>query len=51
MQQEASFLFPDEYERSFATRIRNIMDDPILGNDGYETVSGDSQLRPRTLYP
>jgi hypothetical protein len=51
IQQDASYMFPEEYERVYAQRIQSIMNDPILSSDGYERINGDSQLRPRTLYP
>jgi hypothetical protein len=49
---EAAYLLPEQYEAEVARRIRLIMDDPILYHRGASgALTGDSELRPRGLYP
>jgi hypothetical protein len=51
IQSEASYLLPDEYEQTVAARLQTVLDDPIMHHYGGENVCGDSQLRPRNVYP
>ena len=51
VRQETEFLTPAEHETALAERLRSVMDDPVAKDLGLESVTGDSQLRPQTLYP
>ena len=51
IRQEVELLTPQDYEAATAQRLRVVLDDPVGADLGGESMTGDSQLRPRTLYP
>ena len=42
---------PEEFRRECNLRLHRMVDDPLLSSQSPEVVSGESQLRPRTVYP
>jgi hypothetical protein len=52
MRQEAEhFLTPAEQQRILADRLRVVVSDPVGADLGHASVTGDSDLRPESLYP
>ena len=67
IQQEAEVFSPTEHESIVAQRLgqavcfqtgctqqpgfKQVIDDPIVGDLGHESAIGESQLRPRAVYP
>ena len=51
IKQEVEAFCPTEHEALVAERLKQVLDDPLCKDLGGESVTGDSQLRPRSVYP
>ena len=53
VQEDAACMCPEEYEAATMRRLHAVMTDPLLGTPDRNVglTTGDSQLRPHTLYP
>ena len=50
-QERCLFLTEDDYRADCMRRMQAVIQDPLLDHQATETLTGESQLRPRTLYP
>lgn len=49
--QDQLLCSPEDYLRSCASRLTDLVHDPLADPHAIETLTGDSHLRPATLYP
>lgn len=50
MKTAAPFL-EDDYRQECMKELHRIVNDPLLDGDAIERLTGESQLRPRNVYP
>ena len=51
IQQDRILCGEGGYLQDCSRQLLDLVQDPLLDKDGPEALTGESQLRPRTLYP
>ena len=51
LRQDLLLTQPCDYLSECAAKVSEMLRDPLLSPDAWKAITGDSQLRPRTLYP
>lgn len=49
--QDRILFSDDDYLKDCARRLTDLVNDPLVQPDAVEALTGDSHLRPRTVYP